>query len=109
MAPEPWAVALMEVQARSAAAAAVSVRWADSFVGIQTIVEKPESLARAISWSAANLPLLAILRNRLILAWLTQNSPQLAAETIKWGIQRGRASPLVACGVNTPQAKCLVY
>jgi len=28
---------------------------------------------------------------------------------IKWGIQRGRASPLVACGVNTPYAKCSVY
>ena len=38
----------------------------------------------------------------------SKNSPQLAAGTIKWGIQRGRASPLVASGVNTPLAKCLV-
>jgi hypothetical protein len=39
----------------------------------------------------------------------SKHSPQLAAGTIKWGIQRGRASPLVACGVKTPYAKCLVY
>ena len=39
----------------------------------------------------------------------SKHSPQLAAGTIKWGIQRGRASPLVACGVNTPYAKCLIY
>jgi hypothetical protein len=32
----------------------------------------------------------------------SKHSPQLAAGTIKWGFQRGRASPLVACGVNTP-------
>ena len=36
-------------------------------------------------------------------------SPPLAAGTTKWGFQRGRASPLVTCGVNTPYAKCLVY
>ena len=35
--------------------------------------------------------------------------PQLAVGTSKWVFQRRRASPLVACGVNTPQAKCLVY
>jgi len=31
-------------------------------------------------------------------------TPPLEAGTIKWGFQRGRASPLVASGVQTPLA-----
>jgi len=34
-------------------------------------------------------------------------TPRLAADTIKWGFQRGRASPLVASGVQTPPANSI--
>ena len=39
----------------------------------------------------------------------SKHSPQLAAGTIQWGCQRGRASHLVARGVDTRYAKWLVY
>ena len=36
-------------------------------------------------------------------------TPPLEAGTIKWGFQRGRASPLVASGVQTPLANSIEF
>jgi len=39
----------------------------------------------------------------------SKDSPQHAAGTLKWRFQWGRASPLLACGVNSPYEHCIVY